>query len=142
MSDPTLTNESPSTPDTGHHHSEDEHLTWWIARPENSQTVWRALLVVCGLLLAFDYLYHSMIAGKHGYFAFEKMPFFHAGYGLIAFIFVVLSGKQMRNYIMRSEDYYDAPYEPQEDHHHDDHLESSGHDHLDTEADHADGGHQ
>ena len=51
-----------------------------------------------------------MIAGKHGYFAFEKMPFFHAGYGLIAFIFVVLSGKQMRNYIMRSEDYYDAPY--------------------------------
>ena len=52
MSDPTLTNES-------HPHLTQATITLRmstdlrIARPENSQTVWRALLVVCGLLLAF-----------------------------------------------------------------------------------------
>jgi len=80
--------------------------TWWIARPENTETVWRILLAVCGLLLAIDFAYHQFVSQKHGYFAFERMPFFHAGYGLIAFIFVVLSGKQMRKALMRPEGYY------------------------------------
>ena len=44
--------------------------------------------------------------------------------GFVAFIFVVLSGKQLRLYLMRPEDYYDIPYTPRVD----DHDHGHGHD--------------
>jgi hypothetical protein len=49
---------------------------------------------------------------------------FHAFYGLVAFMFAVLTGKQLRNYLMRDEDYYEPDHlseyiaDPQAEEHH------------------------
>ena len=72
------------------------------------------------LLIIFDLIYTGLY-GKEGHFRFEKVVGFHAIYGFVAFIFVVLSGKQLRLYLMRPEDYYDIPYTPRVDDHHHEH---------------------
>lgn len=65
-------------------------------------TLFRALAVVCGLLLLCEPLYH-----KHGYFAWEDAFGFHAFLGFGAFFLIVMAGKQLRKVLMRDEDYYD-----------------------------------
>lgn len=110
-------------------HETDNSSVWWIARPENTETVWRTLVGVCIVLVLFDFIYHGFLHEKHGYFVFETAVAFHAMYGFGAFVFVVLIGKELRKYLMRAEDYYAVP---PEDVHHDDHghdHEHGGHDH-------------
>jgi len=114
---------------TEHHNDSD---AWWIARQENTDKVWYGLVGLCVLLIVADAVYHSGHA-KHGYFDFETAVGFHAAYGFVAFLFVVLTGKELRKILMRSEDYYDVPYEPVVDDH-------SGH-HDDHHDDHHGGGH-
>ena len=125
------------------HHNESD--AWWIARHENANKVWYGLLALCLFLIVADFGYHSGHA-KHGYFDFETMVGFHAVYGFVAFLFVVLTGKELRKILMRSEEYYDVPYVPVvvEHHDHDDHSHSEKV-HDDTEpSEHAEetaGGH-
>ena len=68
------------------------------------------LLILCGATVLVDLLYHNFVYTKKGYFAFETMIGFHAFYGLVAFMFVVLTGKQLRKYLMRDEDYYEPDH--------------------------------
>ena len=93
-----------------HSHNHDGNEGWWIARPQNANKVFYGLLVLCAGVVIFDLLYHNLVHAKHGYFAFETMIGFHAFYGLVAFMFVVLTGKQLRNYLMRDENYYEPDH--------------------------------
>ena len=109
------------------HHNDSD--AWWIARQENANKVWYGLVGLCVFLIVIDTVYHSTHE-KHGYFDFETAVGFHAGYGFVAFLFVVLTGKELRKILMRDESYYDIPYEPVvDDHHgHDEDHHGGGHD--------------
>ena len=61
-----------------------------------------ALYAICAALFLVDVFYH-----KHGHFGFEEWLGFYAFYGFIACIAIVLSAIQLREIIMRDEDYYD-----------------------------------
>lgn len=74
----------------------------WLDHPENIERLWRAICVFCVLLVLADLFYE-----KHSYFAFEEQPGFHAFFGFVAFVFVVLAGTRLRDFLMRPEDYYD-----------------------------------
>ena len=117
------------------HHNDSD--AWPIARAENADKVWYGLVGLCAALFVADFVYHSGHA-KHGYFAFETAIGFHAVYGFVAFLFVVLTGKELRKVLMRDEDFYDVPYVPVETHHgHHEHGHSE-HGHHDS----PDEGHQ
>ncbi len=118
------------------HSNENDPLVWWIARPENANKIWYALVTVCVGLIVLDFGYHGFVHDKHGYFVFETAIAFHGIYGFGAFVFVVLLGKELRKLIMRSEDYYavDSTVPTgSNDHAHEEH----NHDHDHTQGDHS-----
>ena len=109
--------------------SHNDSDAWWIAREENANKIWYALVSICIVLVVIDFIYHGFVHEKHGYFVFETAVAFHAMYGFGAFIFVVMIGKELRRFIMRDEDYYDVPYTPRvDDHGHGDHHGAEHHD--------------
>ena len=114
-----------------HDHNYDPKGTWWIARPENTNTVFWLLVGTCVSLVVFDLFYHNFVHSKHGYFIFEQAIGFHAIYGFVAFLFVVTVGTRLRTFLQRPEDYYDVPYVPADAHHddhgHDEHTSDGGH---------------
>ena len=61
-----------------------------------------ALVGFCVLLVGADFTYD-----KHGHYDFEQIPGFHAAFGFVSFVLLVLAATQMRKVVMRSEDYYD-----------------------------------
>ena len=93
-----------------HNHETDGNPGWWIARPENANKVWNALVIACIGLVVADLLYHNFVHDKYAYFAFETIIGFHGFYGLVAFMFVVLCGKQLRTVLMRDENYYEPDH--------------------------------
>ena len=93
-----------------HNHETDGNPGWWIARPENANKVWTALIVACVSLVLVDLIYHNFIYKKYAYFAFETIIGFHGFYGLVAFMFVVICGKQLRTILMRDENYYEPDH--------------------------------
>lgn len=103
--------------------------TWAIAKPENANKVFYGLCAIAILLVLTDLIYtlSSRMDGNSGHikghFGFEDIIGFHAAYGFMAFVLVVLSGTHLRNVLMRPLGYYDVPREePHDDHHgHDDH---------------------
>lgn len=71
-------------------------------RPQTANRIYYVLLACCvGLVLA-DFTYH-----KHGHFSFEEIPGFHAGFGFLAYVGLVLTSTQLRKLLKRREDYYD-----------------------------------
>ena len=73
---------------------------------DNPKNIRRLLVVLFSsiiLLLVPDLFIH-----KHTYFSFEEWPEFHAIFGFVACVFLVLIAKYiLRPLIMRKEDYYD-----------------------------------
>ncbi|MAA80034.1 MAG: hypothetical protein CL916_12335 [Deltaproteobacteria bacterium] len=109
--------------------------TWAIAKPENANKVFYGLCTIAVILVLTDLVYtlSSRFDGNSGHikghFGFEDIIGFHAAYGFMAFVLVVLSGTHLRNILMRPLGYYDVPREePHDDHHHDDHEEHHGDD--------------
>lgn len=53
---------------------------------------------------------------KHGHYAFEKVPTFHALYGFAGCVLLVLAARVLRLVVMRDEDYYgdDAPLDAEQ----------------------------
>lgn len=82
-------------------HSNDKE--WWLDKPANIRLIIWALVVICIALALADFLYH-----KHGHFEFEQWPAFYAWYGFLSYCTIVLSAKQLRKFLSRKEDYYDA----------------------------------
>jgi len=65
--------------------------------------VW-ALFVVCTAFVAADLFYDK---AAHTHYDFENLVGFHAAYGFLSCVGLVLAAAQMRKLVMRSEDYYD-----------------------------------
>lgn len=74
----------------------------WLDEPANVTKVYRAVWIVCGLLLVAEPFVH-----KHGELAFEDWFGFHGWFGFVACVALVLAAKLMRKVVMRPEDYYD-----------------------------------
>ena len=69
---------------------------------KNINRVLRALIALCVVSFAVDFVYH-----RHVVHPFEALWGFYAIYGFFACVILVLLAKKMRNWLMRSEDYYD-----------------------------------
>ncbi len=75
----------------------------WLDQPENIEKLWRGVVLICVALVLVDLIPY----GKHGHYAFEELIGFHGAFGFVAFVFVVLAGTKMREFLMRDEAYYD-----------------------------------
>ena len=122
--------------------------TWAIAKPENANKIFYALCVIAVLLVLTDLVFTLYTRfdgnGGHikGHFGFEDIIGFHAAYGFMAFVLVVLSGTHLRSMLMRPLDYYDVPpEEPHDDGHGDHHEDHHDNDHHNQDESH-DGGAQ
>ena len=69
---------------------------------KNIKRVLRALIVLCVASFAVDFVYH-----RHVVHPFEALWGFYAIYGFVACVILVLLAKEMRKWLMRSEDYYE-----------------------------------
>jgi hypothetical protein len=75
----------------------------WFDQPRNvSRIVW-ALAVASALTVLADFVHH-----KHVHYGFEEWPGFHAGFGFVSCVVLVLAAVQLRKVLMRGEDYYDG----------------------------------
>jgi hypothetical protein len=74
----------------------------WLDNQANVKKIIIGVVVICSGLLVAEFFYH-----KHGHFAIENWFGFYGFYGFIVFCGIVLIGKQLRKFLMRSEDYYD-----------------------------------
>ena len=70
--------------------------------PNNVRRVLWALVAICSLLFAADFIYH-----RHIVHPWEELWGFYAIYGFVACAVLVLVAKQMRKLLMRGEDYYE-----------------------------------
>ena len=73
----------------------------WFDKPANVDKIVYAVWIICGLLVLAEFFYE-----KHPHFAAESWFGFYAGYGFLAYCFIVLSAKALRRLLKRSEDYY------------------------------------
>ena len=71
--------------------------------PRNVSLVIRSLYIVCILMFLFDFILHRYVTNK-----WDGFTGFYALFELIACVTLVLIAKQMRNILMRKEDYYDV----------------------------------
>ncbi len=71
--------------------------------PKNVKNFRTGFYIVCVLLLLPDLFIH-----KHGDYSWEEWPAFHAAFGFVACVVLVLVSKYiLRPLVMRKEDYYD-----------------------------------
>ena len=75
----------------------------WLERRGSIKKLFVALLVVSGLLILADLVYH-----KHAHYAIEEWFGFYAIFGFIAYLLIVGASWLWRRVVMRKEDYYDG----------------------------------
>ena len=73
----------------------------WVEKSENISKMIKGLAIFCGLLFIINLFVHL-----HGHFDIEAIPGFYGVYGFIAFSFIVITTKYLREVIGRKEDYY------------------------------------
>lgn len=76
----------------------------WLDEPRNVDRVVWGLYITCALVFLADLLYD-----KHPHFGVENLFGFHALYGFVGSVTLVLVAKQLRRVLMRDEDYYEEP---------------------------------
>jgi len=74
----------------------------WLDDKRNVNKVIYATLVVCAGWVLADLFYH-----KHGHYSWEEIFGFHAAYGFVSCVALVLAAKELRKLVKRDEDYYD-----------------------------------
>jgi hypothetical protein len=85
-----------------------EHQRPPSVSPPTVRKIVIALVVVCvGLILADLCFLLDFTPSKTVHADFELIPGFHAAYGFISYVLLVLLATQLRRLLMRSEDYYD-----------------------------------
>ena len=73
----------------------------WDSREFGTRVFW-AVALVGAATVAADLFYH-----KHGHYPMEEWIGFHAVYGFVSCVGLVLAAKSMRRLLKRDEDYYD-----------------------------------
>lgn len=79
----------------------------FFEKPGNVNAIIVALVVLCVLLALADLFYTN----PHPHFPIETSFAFQAWFGFVAFASVVFLGRMLRVFVMRSEDYYDQPFD-------------------------------
>ena len=74
----------------------------FLDNPRTVRWIIRALYSVCLVLVVADFVVHRHV--KH---PFEALWGFHALYGLVACVLLVLVARGLRRLVMRREDHYD-----------------------------------
>ncbi len=74
--------------------------------PRNVRLVLRILYAICAAVFLLD-IVNLVIELRHAHHPWEKLPGFHAIYGFVACVLLVLIAKQLRKVLMRDEDFYD-----------------------------------
>ena len=72
-------------------------------KPHNITLILRVFYILCAVLVILDFVVH-----RHIYTEIESIPTFYALYGFVACVVLVLIASQMRKWLMRDEDYYEA----------------------------------
>ena len=69
-----------------------------------------ALYAICGLFVLVDIVawFTHVPFHKHGHYDWELIPGFHAAYGFVACVLLMLAATELRKLVMRDEDYYDG----------------------------------
>lgn len=88
----------------GHHRLPAGETPGFFDKKRNVDLIFYALCAICAALVAVDlvHAYH-----KHAHFSFEEFPAFHAGFGFLAYVGLVVTATQLRRVLKRREDYYD-----------------------------------
>ena len=74
----------------------------FLDRPANPKRIRWAFYALCAVLAGLDLVVH-----RHAEHPWEGLFGFHAIYGFVACVVLVLAAKQMRRVLMRREDYYE-----------------------------------
>ncbi len=64
-------------------------------------------VMICLYLLCTGWVLLDFTYTKHGHYGFEEIPGFHAAYGFVSCVFLVLAATRLRRAVKRDEDYYD-----------------------------------
>nr|CRH06382.1 conserved protein of unknown function [Candidatus Magnetococcus massalia] len=75
---------------------------YFFDKPENIRLILRIFYVMCTILVLAEFVIH-----RHVYHAWENLFGFHALFGFVACVVLVLVAREMRKVVMRDEDYYD-----------------------------------
>lgn len=77
--------------------------SYFFDNPKNVRNFIRTFYVICLLLLFLDFFIH-----KHGDYSWEEWPAFHAAFGFVACVVLVIVAKYfLRVLVIRKENYYD-----------------------------------
>ncbi len=75
----------------------------FLDRPVNQKRIRWTFYALCAVLAGLDLVIH-----RHAEHPWEGLFGFHAIYGFVACVVLVLAAKQMRRALMRREDYYEG----------------------------------
>lgn len=82
--------------------------------PPSVDPVWTQRIIwityaICAAFVLIDIIawFTHVPFHKHGHYDFEQIPGFHAIYGFVSCVVLVIAATQMRLFLMRGEDYYD-----------------------------------
>ncbi len=70
--------------------------------PRGVKRILWILFAISAVSVVLDLTYH-----KHGHYSFENIIGFHAFYGFVSCVVLVIAATQMRKLVKRDEDYYD-----------------------------------
>lgn len=91
----------------------------WFENPKNVTRVVNFTYAVCAAFVIGDILWFGLHFAdldlwgginqhaKHSHYWWEELPAFHAAYGFISCVVLVLAATQLRKVLMREEDYYE-----------------------------------
>jgi hypothetical protein len=74
----------------------------WLDDPKHVWWIIYLLIAATALVTFADFFYD-----KHGHYDWEEIPGFHAFYGFVCYVGLVLAATQMRKVVMQDEDLYD-----------------------------------
>lgn len=82
--------------------------TVWFLKQENVRRILGGLFVACGCFVVLDVVFWLTGFDKHPHLKWEEWPGFHAVFGFVACVVLVLISRfVLRPLVMREEDYYD-----------------------------------
>lgn len=76
---------------------------YFFDKPRNVKLTLIALYILCGITLVFEFF-----VNRHLSHPWEQLFGFHALYGFVVCISLVLAAKELRKLLIRQENYYDG----------------------------------
>ena len=74
----------------------------WLVRPKNIKLLWRGFLGILALTVLAELLAHM-----HPHFGIDGIFGFHAFFGFIACVVLILGSKAIGTFLKRPDSYYD-----------------------------------